>query len=577
MDKTKKQANIFNLLKPYIGFIALIIVFSILSNGLNLYLPKIIATAIDSYNTGSFDAKKFITELSILTLLIFVFTYLQSIFQTYTSELAAKNLRAQLTDKISRQSFSYIEKITPAKLLTNLTADIDSIKMFIAQAMVMMVASIFTIVASSILLIMIDWKLALAVLLVVPIIGITFYIIFGKVRALFLKSREIIDQLNKTINESILGATLIRVLNSNQYEAKKFLSANIDAKNIGMQILMLFATMIPIISLVANLAVLIVLVLGGHFVINGDMTIGNFTAFNSYISLLIFPILIIGFMSTIIAQATASYQRIMEVIEHEEKKDKGVIKTKLQGDMELKRVTVTYGQKTVLNNVSFQVKQGTKNAIIGPTAAGKTQLLYLLTGLIDPTVGQIKFDGRDINEYDPINLHEQIGYVFQDSIVFNLTLRENIAFNNKVTDEMMELAIKTAELADFVDQLPDKLDTIVSERGTSLSGGQKQRLMLARALAINPTVLLLDDFTARIDIQTEQKILANIERNYPNLTLISVTQKISSVEHFDQIILLMEGEILAEGRHEELMQTSPEYVQIFNSQRSTNQYELQSQ
>jgi ATP-binding cassette subfamily B protein len=163
--------------------------------------------------------------------------------------------------------------------------------------------------------------------------------------------------------------------------------------------------------------------------------------------------------------------------------------------------------------------------------------------------------------------------VFQDNIVFNLTVRENIAFGREVAKEDFDLAIETAELKDFLDTLPNGLDTLVSERGTSLSGGQKQRLMLARALAIKPKVLLLDDFTARVDSNTEHRILENVRKNYPSVTLVSVTQKISSVRDYDHIILLMEGEVLAQGTHDKLMEISPEYVQIYNSQRSTNQYE----
>jgi len=227
-----------------------------------------------------------------------------------------------------------------------------------------------------------------------------------------------------------------------------------------------------------------------------------------------------------------------------------------------------------LKKVSFTVEPGTRTAVIGPTAAGKTQLLYLLTGLMLPKEGAILFDGVNINDYNKETFQHQIGFVFQDSVMFNMSLRENIAFNERVTDELMKKAIETAELGDFIATLPDGLETIVSERGTSLSGGQKQRIMLARALALNPKILLLDDFTARVDGQTEQKILDNVERNYPGITLLSVTQKIASVQHYGQIILLEEGEILASGTHELLMESSPEYVQIFNSQRSTNHYEL---
>ncbi len=212
--------------------------------------------------------------------------------------------------------------------------------------------------------------------------------------------------------------------------------------------------------------------------------------------------------------------------------------------------------------------------MIGPTAAGKTQLLYLLTGLLRPASGTIEYDGRSIDEYNKERLHGQIGFVFQDTIVFNLTLRENIAFSKDVKDEDLEKAVASAELKDFVEGLPNKLDTIVSERGSSLSGGQKQRIMLARALALNPKVLLLDDFTARVDSTTERQILDNVRRNYPGITLLSVTQKIAAVEDYDQIVLLMEGEVLATGTHQQLLATSPEYVQIYESQRSTSHYEL---
>ncbi|HPH78505.1 MAG TPA: ABC transporter ATP-binding protein [bacterium] len=572
-----KQTSIFDLLKPYTGWLVLMIICSLISNGLNLYLPKLIAKTIDQFTNSAYQIETILFELTLAAVLIFVFTYLQTILQTYISELAAKNLRNQLSKKISRQSFSYIENITPAKLLTNLTADIDSVKMFVAQGIVSIVSAVFTILGASILLITIEWKLALAVLTVIPIIGLTFFLIFSRVRALFLKSREIIDRLNKTINENIIGSMLVRVLYANQIECQKFLATNTEAKNIGMQILMLFATMIPIISFVANSSLLIILILGGHFVINGQMTIGDFTAFNSYISMLIFPILIIGFMSTIMAQATASWQRITEVLNQPEKKETGTNKSVLRGQVEFEDVSMQYGQKMALKHVSLNFSPGTKNAIIGPTAAGKTQLLYLLTGLIEPTGGEIKYDGKKISEYDQVSLHSQIGFVFQDSIIFNLSLRENIAFNNQATEEMIQKAIITSELEDFVNALPNKLDSMTAERGTSLSGGQKQRIMLARALAINPKILLLDDFTARIDVQTEKKILQNLIKNYPDLTLISVTQKISSVENFDQIILLMEGDVLATGTHQELLNRSPEYRQIYNSQRSTNQYELQSQ
>jgi ATP-binding cassette subfamily B protein len=576
MNKPPQGPGVSSLLKPYKGMIVLLVLFSLLSNSINLLIPKIVSKGIDSYTGNTYDVHNTILYFGIVVVVVFIFTYLQSIVQTYASERVARDLRTRLSEKISNQSSAYIEKANPSKLLTNLTSDVDSIKLFVSQAIVSIASSIFIIVGASILLFTINWQLALTVIAIIPIIGITFFLVLRKVRAIFMQSREVIDWLNKVINESILGSALIRVVNSQIPEYNKFLEANTKARTLGFSILRLFAGLIPVIIFVSNLSQLTILALGGHFVINGSMSLGQFAAFSSYLAMLIFPIIIIGFMSNVIAQATASYQRIGFVLNAPEIPATGTITEKLKGDIELKNVSVLYGQKPALKHVSLSVKAGSRIAIIGPTAAGKTQLLYLLTGLIKSTEGEILFDGRGIDEYNQEAFHSQVGFVFQDSIIFNMSIRENIAFSDTVTDQSLEKAIDTAELRDCIDGLPEHLNTIVSERGSSLSGGQKQRIMLARALAVNPRVLLLDDFTARVDNNTEKKILENVQRNYPGLTLISVTQKISAIEHYDQIIVLTQGEIVAQGTHADLMHTSEEYVQIYNSQQSTSNYEVRS-
>ena len=576
-DVPKQDAGLLGLFKPYRGLVFGLLVVVIVSNALNLLIPQLIARAIDSFSDGRFIWGATFTEFIVAAGAVFVLTALQSVIQVYTAERVAFDLRAKLSAKISRQSHRYVQGANPAKLLTNFTADIDAVKMFMYQGVVSIVSSVFIIIGASILLLMLNWRLALAILLIVPIIGGTFSVVFSKVRVFFKKRSEVIDWLNKVINESILGAGLIRVLNSQLPEYQKFLDANTKALDVGMKILALFASMMPIVSFVTNLATLVILMLGGHFVITGSMTLGAFAAFNSYLMILIFPIIIIGFMSTVIAQASASYQRVNEILKAPELPEGGHVKEPLRGDIALKNVQVMYDERSVLKNVSFHVKAGTRTAVIGPTAAGKTQFLYLLVGLITPQQGAVEYDGRDIQSYDREMLYKQIGFVFQDSIIFNMSIRENIAFSDAVTDESLRKAIETAELDEFVDALPEKLNTIVSERGTSLSGGQKQRIMLARALALNPKVLLLDDFTARVDSKTEQSILANVRKNYPGITLISVTQKISSVEDYDQIVVLMEGEVLGTGTHESLLATCPEYVQIYESQRSTSRYELHAE
>lgn len=571
-----KPPSVFSLLGNYRTMIFWLIVLGIAANVLTLYLPKLVSNVIDAYLRGILDLQSLAIEFGLFSLGIFIFTYIQTIVQTYASETVARDLRMKLVSKISRQGYRFIEDKNPAKLLTNITSDIDSIKMFVAQAVVSLVSSAVIIIGAAAILLSIDWRLGLAVLTIVPIIGITFFIILRMVRKLFIQSREVVDWLNKVINESILGAALIRVLHSESSEHVKFDDANSKAKSIGTGILKLFSFMIPVITFVSSMGTLMVVTLGGYYVTEGSMTLGSFTAFNSYIMILIFPILMIGFISNIVAQAGASYGRIYEVLGAPDEKDEGTTVKELSGEIDAKNITVMYGEKPALQDVSLSVAPRTKTAIIGPTAAGKTQLLNVLVGLTQPQSGSVKYDDVPLDSYKRDSFYPQIGLVFQDSVLFNTTVRENIAFSTTVTDASLQKAIATAELADFLGSLPQGLDTVVSERGASLSGGQKQRLMLARALALNPKILFLDDFTARVDAHTERKILENIQTNYPDLTLVSITQKIAPIEHYDQIILLMEGEVLAQGKHEDLMRTSPEYVQIYDSQRSTNTYELRT-
>ncbi len=565
----KNKVRLLDILVPYKGIVALLVIIAMAASSINLIIPKIIASAIDAFSAHNFNAGKVIIQFLIAATGIFILTALQGVLQTFTAERVARDLREIIVDKLSQQSFSFINSSNPSKLLTNLTSDMDSVKTFVSQAFVAIISSIFVIIGVTVLMLMINWKLALSVLVIVPIIGLAFFIVFRKAKIIFKKSREVIDALNKIINESILGAAIIRVLNSQQPENQKFLEKNIVSRNLGLLIVRLFSVLVPSIMFVSNLAIVLILALGGHYVVIDTLTIGNFAAFNSYVVMLIFPVMMIGFMSNIIASATASNDRIQSILAEPPPRESGTIDTEIKGDILLRNVSLTYDNKPILKSVSFQVKAGSKTAIIGPTAAGKSQLLYLLTNLIPADSGTIELDGIPIDKYDRNTLYKDVGLVFQDSVILNLSLKENIGFSDSYTEELLQKAIDTAELSNFIETLPYKLQTVVSERGSNLSGGQKQRIMLARALTLNPKILLLDDFTARVDQKTENKILNNIHSNYPDLTLISITQKIEPVKDFDLILLLMGGEIIASGKHNELMKSSPEYIQIYKSQQST--------
>lgn len=566
---TNSSPKLFSLAKPYFWFIFCILIISLLSNGLGLIIPKITASVLDTFHRPDFNLLSYLEIFFGITVLILAFSTIQSILQTYLSEKIALDLRTQLITKISQQPFSFIVQITPEKLLTNLTADIDNIKMAISQGLVQIFSSAILLIGSTALLLSINVKLALMVLTIVPIIAIIFFFTFTRIRKYFLRSQSIIDKLNKTINESIVASSLVRILNSQGSELKKFENVSGEAKNNGLAILKLFSALIPLISIIANIGTVAILLVGGRFVIAGTFTIGSLSAFLSYLSMLIFPIIILGFISNILARAGVSYERVSQVLNTKTPERYGDVDREIKGDITFKNVTLNIGSKQILKNISFNIKAHSKTAILGPTAAGKTQILYLLSGLLPQSSGEILIDNIPLANYCQKSLSDQIGLVFQDSSIFNTTIIENINFKNVLDQSKVDLAVNTAELGDFIKKLPNGINTKIAERGNNLSGGQKQRLTLARALTVNPKILLLDDFTARIDKDTENKIFANVAKNYSKLTQILITQQISSVVDFDQIILFMEGEVLATGTHQELLKTSKEYQQIYNSQMST--------
>jgi ATP-binding cassette subfamily B protein len=562
-----------SLLKPYKTLMVLLIVLTAAGSALGLAVPLVTSRAIDAFTSGRLDLTALLISLTGLALGAFVFGNLQNIVQTMAAERVARDLRTRLAAIISVQTYSSIEAMAPAKLLTNLTSDVDAIKTFVSQSAPALISSLFVIVAASALLLWLDWKLALAVLAILPLIAASFVVLMSRVRKLFGQIQGVTDRLNRVLQENIVGAALMRLVNTEAGEFDKFMVVSDEARAIGMKILRQFAAMIPMITFLTNVATLTILTLGGHFVIVHELTLGQFSAFNAYLGILIFPVIIIGFTSSAIGQAQASYARIGVVLSAPPPPARGALTAPLSGAIAVMQVTLAYGERKVLKEVSFEIAPGTRTAIVGPTAAGKSQLLYVMAGLLAPGAGQVLYDGHPIQDYALDGLYAQVGFVFQDSNLFNLTLRENIAFNDKVDEARLAKAIDTAELHNFIEGLMQGLETVVSERGLSLSGGQKQRIMLARALALDPKVLFLDDFTARVDLATEARILANVRRNYPDLTLVSISQKIASIQDYDRIVLLMEGEVLAVGTHDELVHSSPEYGQILRSQRSTDAFE----
>lgn len=557
------------LLRPYQGWIIALLLLGLGSNAANLILPSLIGQGINLSAAHQGLPDFLLRQFLLATVVIGVLSSLQSLVQAYTSERVARDLRAQLCEKVSRQSYSFLLERDPARLLTNFTSDIDNVKIFVSQVISGLLSSAVVLIGASLLLLRLNFRLGLAVLVIVPLIAVVFALVLRRVRTLFKQATAALDGLNKVIEGSIVGAALVRVLNSQEQENRKFSVANRKARDIRLTIVANFSVMIPVVTFLSNAGSLIILLLGGRFVLTGEMTLGDLAAFNSYLALLIFPIFVVGFMSNLIAQAQASHNRVREVLDSPRPEPVQPVTEPIRGSVALREVSFSYAEKQVLKEVSLELEPGSRNAVVGPTAAGKSQLLMVMNGLLSPHSGTVEYDQR----YSPAQLTRQVATVFQESSLFRGTIRENIAFSPQASPEAWEKALATAELADFIDKLPQGLDTPVSERGTTLSGGQKQRVTLARALLLEPKVLLLDDFTARLDPTTEARVRKNLVENYPGMTILAVTQRIATVMDFDQISLMMEGRILAQGTHRELLESSPEYAQIYESQKSTHQYE----
>jgi ATP-binding cassette subfamily B protein len=562
--------KITGFFRNYLRFLIPLIIAATLANGLGLVIPALISKHIDIYQvSGSYNFNLILLELIGITVAVALFTLIQSALATFTAEKMAYDLRDQLAKKISQQSFHYVSTTTVAKLLTIITSDVDGIKGLISQGIVAIFSALLILIGSSIALLSIDLKLALITLSIIPLIAFAFSFIFGRIGKLFRAAQENLEKINKVVNESIIGASLVRVLNAENQEKEKFDIVNTKSHDIGFAIVKGFGSLFPIINLLANASTLLILWFGGLKTISGELSLGNFAAFFAYASMLLAPVFIIAFISTTMSRAFISWQRINSVLQAPLEEVNGTITTPIKGDISFESVSLAYNEKTVLKNISFAIKQGSRTAIVGPVSAGKSQILYLIARLIQPTQGAINIDDKPLADYERDTLMHAIGLVFQDSIILNTTVRENIQLHESVDESALQKAIDTAQLRDLIASLPQGLETQISERGSNLSGGQKQRLMLARALALNPKVLLLDDFTARVDQATEKEIINAIQKNYPNLTLISITQKIEPIKTYDQIIVLMEGELIAIGTHEDLLASSLEYQQICESQKTS--------
>lgn len=560
-------ATLWRFFSPYKKWVFLLCIISTAGSSLGLLIPRTLGMLLDQFAQNPETSASVLPAIG-LAMGAFIMTMCGIVLSAWLSERVAYDIRTQLIMKMGEQSFPYIIGQTPGRLLTILTSDVDNIKNIAAQGLVTLLGASITLIGSVILLFSLNVQLAAVTVATIPFLLATFFGVFRKLGPLFAKTQHNLETVNRVINESIIAASLVRVLNTHASEERKFDTVNTATRSVGVSIVKGISALIPLVTLFANLAIMVIVWFGGNAIMQGTASVGTISAFVSYANMFVWPIFVLGFIGTSLTRAFVSMGRVVTILDAPIAETQGTIKKTIAGALQVQNISLDYSGRTVIRDASFSIKPHTRVAIIGPTGAGKTQLLYLISGLISPTSGSITLDGAPLESYEKQALFAQMGIVFQDSSLFGSTIRENIQYDDSISDAALQKAISVAQLQEFVASLPEGMDTSVSERGMNLSGGQKQRLCLARALARNPKLLILDDVTARLDMATERAMMDALAKEYSDLSLVVVSQKIESVKDFDHIILLMEGDILAQGKHSELLEASWEYKHLFESQKT---------
>ncbi len=514
---------------------------------------------------------------STIAILIFAivrgtFAFLQTFAAERNSQSVAFDLRNELFAKIQGLSFSYHDRNQTGHLMIRATDDVEKVRMFIGQGLLMAVGAIILLSGTLIILFSTNVRLTLIALPILPIALILFMFFGAKMGPLFLRIQKRLDRVNTILQENLSGIKVVKAFTRERSEQKKFADAADDLMTQHIYVARFFSILFPFVFLVASLGQALVLYFGGRQIIGGTLTLGEWQEFSLYLVFLFFPAAQLGMIITQMSQASASSTRIFEILDVEnEVKDKpeAITLPPIKGRIKFDKVTFRYfsSGEAVLKDVTIEVEPGQTVALLGATGSGKSTIINLLPRFYDPSEGSITIDGYDLRDVKLESLRSQIGIVLQETTLFVGTIRENIAFGRTdASFEDIEAASKAAAAHEEIMSFPDGYDTPVGERGTTLSGGQKQRIAIARALLLNPRILILDDSTSSVDLVTEAEIQKALDKLMEGRTSFVIAQRISTVMNADQILVLDKGQIVARGNHEELLETSEIYAEIYSSQ-----------
>ncbi|MCS7201488.1 MAG: ABC transporter ATP-binding protein/permease [Dictyoglomus sp.] len=557
--------------KDYLrGVIALL-----LTDIFQLIIPKFLGWGVDSLKKGYFRIK----EILIYSLLLVVFATLTALFRYFWRMSiipASRKLEAKIREKyfshLQRLSINYFNYRKTGELMALATNDLNAVRELFGFGIIMFFDTLFLGILSIIFLLSINIKLTLYLLIPLPLITFSIFF-FGRItHQRFKYVQEGFARLTDKVEETIAGIRVVKAYVQEEGELKSFLEKSKDLLEKNIKLVKVWGFMFPSIELLAGLCVLIIFYYGGLYVLRGEISLGDFIAFNGYIGLLIWPMVALGQVVNVFQRGKASLERINEVLDETPEirdcKD-AIYKERLEGKISFKNVYFSYSSNKswVLEDISFEISPGKFLGITGPVGSGKTTLVSLIPRLFDINKGEIFIDDIPIKRLSLNSLRKNIGFVPQDNFLFSDTIANNIKFGNlSISDEKIEELVKLTALDEDIKDFPYGLDTVIGERGVTLSGGQKQRVALARALALDPPILILDDALSAVDAHTERKILNNLREIRKNKTLIVIAQRLSVIQDADEIIVLKDGRIIERGNHKELMRYGGFYARLYEQQ-----------